>query len=93
LRNKSSGLAVYFADSTCGITITSEDPTAMFTTFHDQAHSSILTVLREPLVAIWAVIAIAGIAFISLGVAHPSSSEAAVARAMIEARQSHQSGN
>jgi hypothetical protein len=65
----------------------------MFTTFHEQTHSSIRTVLREPVAAIWAVIAIVGIVLISFGAAHPSSSEAAVARAMIEAKQANHSGN
>jgi hypothetical protein len=65
----------------------------MFTTFHDQTHSSILTVLKEPVVTIWAVVAIAGVILISIGIAHPSSSEVAVGRAMMEARQPSRSGN
>jgi len=93
LRNKSSALAVYDADSTGGITHTSEGPTAMFTTFHGRTNSWIWSFVKNPLVAIWAVVAIAGVVFIMLGIAHPTGSETAVAKAMTDARKSSHSRN
>jgi hypothetical protein len=65
----------------------------MFTTFHDRTSSRISSIVKDPLVAIWAIIAIVGVAFITVGVMHPSSSESAVARAMTDARQSSHAGN
>jgi hypothetical protein len=65
----------------------------MFTTFHDRTTSTISSIVKEPIVVIWAVIAIAGIALVSIGAAHPSGSEAAVARAMSAAKPASHSGN
>ena len=65
----------------------------MFTTFHDRTRSPISSAGKDPLVAIWAIIAIAGVVFIAAGVMHPSSSERAVARAMTDAGQSSHAGN
>jgi len=65
----------------------------MFTTFHDRTNSSASRIFRDPLLAIWAAIAIAGVVFITLGASHPSSAETAVAKAMIDAKQSSHAGN
>jgi hypothetical protein len=92
-RNKSNAPAVYDADSTRGITHTSEDPTTMFTTFRDRTNSSVSSIIKAPLFAILAAIAIAGIVFITLGRTHPSDAETAVARAIIDAKQPSHAGN
>jgi hypothetical protein len=64
----------------------------MFTTFHDRTESSISRIVRQPLVAIWAAVAIAGIVFITLGTWHASNAERAAASA-VDAKLPSSGGN